>query len=190
MAGFSLLDSIFSGLMGLFSTYGSGFFSAMGITSLVFTLGLGILGAVLIKKGTERRRLVKEYYEYGRIAGTGEYLEINKLARATGQTREQVLNNLEKMISEDMLPAAWFDKQKTTLMLSERMYNEYLRLERERQEQQAEEAKAKMKKKTMSGAVDASDEAGGRQASRGCQEDRRRRTSVYGADQGGKPRDR
>jgi hypothetical protein len=158
MAGFSLLDSIFSGLMGLFSTYGSGFFSAMGITSLVFTLGLGILGAVLVKKGTERRRLVKEYYEYGRIAGTGEYLEINKLARATGQTREQVLDNLEKMISEDMLPAAWFDKQKTTLMLSERMYNEYLRLERERQEQQAEEAKAKMKKKTMSGAVDASDE--------------------------------
>ena len=158
MAGFSLLDSIFSGLMGLFSTYGSGFFSAMGITSLVFTLGLGILGAVLIKKGTERRRLVKEYYEYGRIAGTGEYLEINKLARATGQTREQVLNNLEKMISEDMLPAAWFDKQKTTLMLSERMYNEYLRLERERQEHQAEEARAKMKEKTLSGAVDASDE--------------------------------
>ena len=158
MAGFSLLDSIFSGLMGLFSTYGSGFFSAMGITSLVFTLGLGILGAVLIKKGTERRRLVKEYYEYGRIAGTGEYLEINKLARATGQTREQVLDNLEKMISEDMLPAAWFDKQKTTLMLSERMYNEYLRLERERQEHQAEEARAKMKEKTLSGAVDASDE--------------------------------
>ena len=158
MAGFSLLDSIFSGLMGLFSTYGSGFFSAMGITSLVFTLGLGILGAVLVKKGTERRRLVKEYYEYGRIAGTGEYLEINKLARATGQTREQVLNNLEKMISEDMLPAAWFDKQKTTLMLSERMYNEYLRLERERQEHQAEEARAKMKEKTLSGAVDASDE--------------------------------
>ena len=158
MAGFSLLDSLFSGLMGLFSTYGSGFFSAMGITSLVFTLGLGILGAVLVKKGTERRRLVKEYYEYGRIAGTGEYLEINKLARATGQTREQVLNNLEKMISEDMLPAAWFDKQKTTLMLSERMYNEYLRLERERQEHQAEEARAKMKEKTLSGAVDASDE--------------------------------
>lgn len=158
MAGFSLLDSIFSGLMGLFSTYGSGFFSAMGITSLVVTLGLGVLGAVLIKKGEERRKLVREYYEYGHIAGTSEYLEINKLARATGQTREQVLENLEKMISEEMLPAAWFDKQKTTLMLSERMYNEYLRLERERQEQQAEEARAKMREKTLSGAVDASDE--------------------------------
>ena len=49
------------------------------------------------------------------------------------------------MISEDMLPAAWFDKQKTTLMLSERMYNEYLRLEKERQEQEAEAAKEKMR---------------------------------------------
>ena len=118
----------------MFSVVGSSFFSATGITFLVVALGLGILGALLIKSGQERRKLIKDYYEYGRIAGTGEYLEINKLARATGQSRETVLNNLEKMISEDMLPAAWFDEQKTTLMLSEQMYNEYLRLERERRE--------------------------------------------------------
>lgn len=145
MAGFSFVDSLFSGLMSLFSTYGSGFFSAVGITSLVITLGLGVLGGILVKKGRERRQLVRDYYEYGKIAGTSEYLEINKIARATGQSRETVLNNLEKMISEDMIPAAWFDRQKTTLMLSERMYNEYLRLERERQEQEAENEKARMK---------------------------------------------
>ena len=121
MASFSFVDSLFSGLLGMFSSVG--FFSAMGM------------------------------YRSGRITNfipgflprTSEYLEINKLARATGQTREQVLENLEKMISEDMLPAAWFDKQKTTLMLSERMYNEYLRLEKERQEQEAEAAKEKMR---------------------------------------------
>ena len=145
LGGLSLLDSLFSGLMGIFSSYGNGFFSALGITSLVFALGLIVLGGILVKKGTERQKLIKEYYEYGRIAGTSEYLEISKLARATGQTREQVLENLDKMISADMLPAAWFDRQKTTLMLSERMYNEYLRLERERQEQEAEAAKEKMK---------------------------------------------
>ena len=143
MASFSFVDSLFSGLLGMFSSVG--FFSAMGITGLVVTLGLAVLGAILVKSGKERKQLVKDYYEYGRVAGTSEYLEINKLARATGQTREQVLENLEKMISEDMLPAAWFDKQKTTLMLSERMYNEYLRLEKERQEQEAEAAKEKMR---------------------------------------------
>ena len=151
MAGFSFVDSLFSGLMSIFSSVGNGFFSAFGITSLVITLGLGVLGGILVKKGKERRQLVRDYYEYGKIAGTSEYLEINKIARATGQSRETVLNNLEKMISEDMIPAAWFDRQKTTLMLSERMYNEYLRLERERQEQEAEKAKAQMRERTEAG---------------------------------------
>ena len=160
MAGFSFVDSLFSGLMSIFSSYGNGFFSAMGITSLVITLGLAVLGGILVKKGRERKQLVKDYYQYGQIAGTSEYLEVNKIARATGQSRETVLKNLEKMISEDMIPAAWFDKQKTTLMLSERMYNEYLRLERERQEQEAEEAKAKMKERTeANGGVVADEEA-------------------------------
>lgn len=158
MSGFSFVESLFSGLMGLFSSFGNGFFSAVGITSLVLTLGLAVLGGVLVKKGRERKQLVRDYYEYGRIAGTSEYLEINKIARATGQSREKVLENLEKMISEDMIPAAWFDKQKTTLMLSERIYNEYLRLERERQEQEAEKARAQMKERTEAGGGVVADE--------------------------------
>ena len=143
-AGFALMETIASGLLGIFSPFGNGFFSAWSIFALIIAGGLAILGGVLIKSGQERKRLVREYYEYGKIAGTGEYLEIGRLAHAMGESRETVLENLEKMISEDMLPAAWFDKQKTTLMLSERMYNEYLELERQRQEQEAEEAKKRM----------------------------------------------
>ena len=144
---FSLMGFLFSGLMGLIgSAVGTGF-SAMGLVFLVVTLGLAVLGGILVKKGNERKKLVREYYEYGKIAGTSEYLEINKLARAMGESRETVLDNLEKMISEDMLPASWFDRQKTTLMLSERVYNEYLQLERERQEQELEEAKARMQER-------------------------------------------
>ena len=149
MAGFSFIEGLFSGLMSLFSSVGSGFFSAVGITSLVITLGLGVLGGILVKKGRERKQLVRDYYEYGKIAGTSEYLEINKIARATGQSRETVLKNLETMISEDMIPAAWFDRQKTTLMLSEQLYNEYLELERQRQEQEAQKAKEKVKERTL-----------------------------------------
>ena len=147
IAGFTFLDGLFASLVGLFTFGGGNILTAAGITSLVFTLGLAVLGGILIKKGNERKKLVRDYYEYGRIAGTAEYLEIGKLARATGQSRETVLANLEKMISEEMLPAAWFDRQKTTLMLSERMYNEYLRLERERQEEEAEKAKQEMEKR-------------------------------------------
>ena len=143
-AGIAFLETVASGFLGLFSPVGSEVFSAWSIVSLIFCVGLGILGGILIKKGQERRQLVREYYEYGKVAGTSEYIEISKLARAVGESRETVLNNLEKMMSEEMLPAAWFDRQKTTLMLSEDIYNEYLRLERERLEHEAEEAKARM----------------------------------------------
>lgn len=143
-AGLAFIDTVATGFLGLFSPVGGEVFSAWSLVSLVFCVGLGILGGILIKKGQERRQLVKEYYEYGKIAGTSEYIEISKLARAVGESRETVLKNLEKMMSEEMLPAAWFDRQKTTLMLSEDIYNEYLRLERERLEHEAEEAKARM----------------------------------------------
>ena len=143
-AGLAFLDTVATGLLSVFSPFGGGFLTAWGIFSLVIAGGLAVLGGILIKSGNERKKLVREYYEYGKIAGTAEYIEIGKLAHAMGESRETVLDNLEKMMSEDMLPAAWFDRQKTTLMLSERMYNEYLRLERERQEQEAEEAMEKM----------------------------------------------
>lgn len=143
-AGIMLLETVTSGVLGLFSPFGGGIFSAWSVVSLVFCVGLSILGSILVKQGRERKELVREYYEYGRIAGTSEYIEIGKLARAMGESRETVLENLEKMMSEEMLPAAWFDRQKTTLMLSEDIYNEYLRLERERQQHEAEEARARM----------------------------------------------
>lgn len=150
-AGFFFLDTVAAGILGFFSPVGGEVFSAWSIFSLIVTGAFAILGGILIKKGKERKKLVKEYYEYGRIAGTAEYIEISRLAQAMGESRETVLENLEKMMSEDMLPASWFDRQKTTLMLSERMYNEYLRIERERQEQEAEDAKARMREKDVSG---------------------------------------
>ncbi|MDO5133757.1 MAG: 5-bromo-4-chloroindolyl phosphate hydrolysis family protein [Eubacteriales bacterium] len=150
-AGISFLDTIASGLLGFFSPVGNGLFSAWSIFSLIIAGGFAILGGILLKSGKERKELVRKYYEYGKAAGTAEYLEISRLAEAVGERRETVLANIEKMISEEMLPAAWFDRQKTTLMLSERMYNEYLRLERERQEQEAEEAKARMEEQQRTG---------------------------------------
>ena len=158
-AGFMLIETAASGVLGLFSPVGGDLFSAWSLVSLVICAGLAILGSILVKQGRERKRLVKEYYEYGRIVGTNEYIEISKLARAMGESRETVLNNLEKMMSEEMLPAAWFDRQKTTLMLSEDLYNEYLRLERERQQQEAEEAKARMASRPGGSAAAAADEA-------------------------------
>ena len=143
-AGFAFIDTVMTGLLGAF--FESGFFSASSLFLLIVTGALAILGGILIKTGQERKKLVREYYEYGRVAGTAEYLEISKLARAMGESRETVLNNLEKMMSEELLPAAWFDRQKTTLMLTERMYNEYLQLERERQEQEAAASLDQMKK--------------------------------------------
>ena len=99
-AGIAFLETVASGFLGLFSPVGSEVFSAWSIVSLIFCVGLGILGGILVKKGQERRQLIREYYEYGKVAGTSEYIEISKLAGAVGESGETVLNNLEKMMSE------------------------------------------------------------------------------------------
>lgn len=174
LAAAGLMRTFVGGLVsGILGSFGAGGFGALVIFPLIITLGLAVLGGVLVKSGQERKKLVREYYEYGKVAGMAEYLEIGKLARAMGETRETVLANLEKMISEDMLPAAWFDRQKTTLMLSEEIYNEYLRLERERQARQAEEEKAQMAARAASagtGAFGAAGAAGAAAAGEGASE--------------------
>jgi hypothetical protein len=62
-----LIETAASGVLGLFSPVGGDLFSAWSLVSLVICAGLAILGSILVKQGRERKRLVKEYYEYGRI---------------------------------------------------------------------------------------------------------------------------
>ena len=70
-----------------------------------------------------------------------EYIEISKLAKMTGRTKEEVLDDLHKLMDQKILTQAWIDDQETTLILTEEVYNQYqeIRAQSERLRRQAEQ---------------------------------------------------
>ena len=112
---------------------------AVGITGgTVF----GVLAAALIVgacaylfvTGRKDNELSKRYYEYGKAIGTSEYIDIAKLAAATGRTKEEVLADIKELMKKNVFSHAWLDEQETTLMLTEEIYNQYEEIRRQSEE--------------------------------------------------------
>ncbi len=120
----------------------------------------------MIKSGVDDRKLVGEFNKYGRILGNAEYFAVNDLAQAAGERSETVLKNIKAMIKKDFLPAARIDQAETTVMLSQRAYNQYInaelaRQERERKAYQANAAESISKKQEMNSAPAVDDSVSG-----------------------------
>ena len=108
---------------------------------LLATAMLAAVCVYFIKTGKSDKDLVNRYYEYGKVIGDAEYIEIAKLARMTGRTKEEVLADLHKLMDEKILTQAWIDDQETTLILTEEVYNQYqqIRAQSKMLRQQAEQ---------------------------------------------------
>ncbi|MBO4234994.1 MAG: 5-bromo-4-chloroindolyl phosphate hydrolysis family protein [Firmicutes bacterium] len=109
-------------------------------SAAVMAAGAGVSG-YLTGKGTNEKKLEKIFDEYDKIIGGAEYIDIKTLAEKTNDTTESVMANLEKMIAAGMLPQARYDSGKTTVMLTQNAYNQYLIAEDARKEREAEEAR-------------------------------------------------
>ena len=73
-----------------------------------------------------------------------EYIDIAKLAHATGHTKEDVLSDIKALIDKKVFSQAWLDEQETTLMLTKEIYKQYqdIRTQSEMLRQQAEAEQA------------------------------------------------
>lgn len=123
-----------------------------GIAIVVEDIGIALMGIViglvfsipsawLIATGAKKRALAKRFSEYKGYAGNNEYLDIGKLARYTGESKEKTLANLRQMMKNGWLPGAWIDPSETTLILTERAYQQYQQAQ-ESFRQRQEEARA------------------------------------------------
>ena len=99
--------------------------------------------AYMFIKGKKDHDLVKRYYEYAKAIGNAEYIDISKLAQATGRTKEEVLADIKELMDKKVFSNAWLDEQQTTLMLTEEIYRQYQEIRQQseilRQQAEAEE---------------------------------------------------
>ncbi|WP_408069828.1 5-bromo-4-chloroindolyl phosphate hydrolysis family protein [Butyrivibrio sp. JL13D10] len=107
-------------------------------------LGLTALSGLLVKSGSDEKKLARAFNKYGKILGRAEYFAISDLAMAAGERSDTVLANIKKMMEKDYLPTARIDNAETTVMLSERAFAQYIKAEKARQDREFAESRQRL----------------------------------------------
>ncbi|MGN0400836.1 MAG: 5-bromo-4-chloroindolyl phosphate hydrolysis family protein [Acetatifactor sp.] len=142
-------------LLGLFLSFFDFFLLKLGLCMLA------IFG-FMIHTGIRSSARLKRARKYLELAGHNHYINIEDLALHTNQTPKSVRKDLKKMLSKGFFPEGHLDIQENCLMLDNKIYNEYLSLEKQRKIQEREKKAQEMKKKINPETenVDASEETG------------------------------
>ena len=108
--------------------------SMLGISGIGDGIGVFIwraiflfLGIRLIIAGRKNRKLIKNYFNFGKIIGNRSYITMEELADKTGLSTQNVVGQIKQMKEFEYLPYATMDKEETTLMLTDEVYKEYLK---------------------------------------------------------------
>lgn len=148
----AILSVVFGGLgFGL----SSGFFAAAEVMT-VFLAG----SVAAIYTGIRQSDRLKRAKKVVELVGYNHYINVEDIALHTNRTPKKVRGDIKKMLAKGFFPEGHLDAQENCLMLSDKIYREYLALEKQRriqeQEQKAIEAKKASKPKRDTESKDAS----------------------------------
>ena len=132
--GFPLLSII----IGMLS--GTGSFGIGIIFAFLFCLLPTIGGGYLIRKGKTNRRLCKHFRLSQNFIGPRDYITVEELSERLNLSREDTLDELHAMLEKRMFRQGHLDRKETCLMITDKMYQQYLDLEREQAEKIKQEA--------------------------------------------------
>lgn len=133
----AILCAVFFGLgLGL----GGGWWVTFFVLALVFLVFITMLNA-----GCKQKLRLKRAKKYVELAGHNHYINLEDLALHTNKTRKFILKDVKKMLNAGFFPEGHLDAQESCLMLSDKIYSEYLSLEKQRRIQEREQKAQKLK---------------------------------------------
>lgn len=109
------------------------------VAGLFFVFGTGGLG--LCRWGTVIRKRVRRFRAYIRMIGQREYCNVRELSDGIHKSVKYVVKDLEYMISNGWFLEGHLDEDKKCLMVSHRMYDQYLNIQEDRKKSRQEEYK-------------------------------------------------
>lgn len=115
---------------------------------ILFVTGLLLFAgcAFLALKGTKQQLRIGRFNKYKKEIGTAELCNISKLAALLDKPDKYIVKDLEKMIENKWFTEGHLDKQKTCLMVTDNIYNQYQQLE-DRKEMLRMEEEMKLKER-------------------------------------------
>ncbi|MBO5999426.1 MAG: 5-bromo-4-chloroindolyl phosphate hydrolysis family protein [Lachnospiraceae bacterium] len=111
-----------------------GIASGSGIFDSIISAGLGavvlVLSILVFRKGMREQELSAAFSKYSKLIGDSEFFSVSDLAALTGSTAEEVEKTLSDMIESGYLPNAVFDRNRTTLLLTDTAIEQYRQAEK------------------------------------------------------------
>ncbi|MGN0167771.1 MAG: 5-bromo-4-chloroindolyl phosphate hydrolysis family protein [Acetatifactor sp.] len=133
----AILSAVFLGLgIGLGGGWMVTFF-------ILFILLLSFIG--MINVGCKQKFRLKRAQKYLELSGHNHYINLDNLALHTGKTKKFVLKDVKRMLDKGFFPEGHLDTQETCLMLDDKIYREYLDLEKQRKLQEREQKAQELK---------------------------------------------
>lgn len=110
------------------------FAAASGVFAVLVLASGGVLGTGISKlKRTSRLK------KYLKIVGRSQFCPIDMLVQGIGRDKAFVLKDLQKMIQKKELPNAHIDDEKTCLMLTDEVYDQYRYVQQQAKQRQEEQ---------------------------------------------------
>ena len=127
----------------------------------VFALLAAIFGgsALMLRTGINQKNRLGRMKRYLALFADKMYVNIADLAQSVGKSTKYILKDVKKMMALGFFPEGHLDKKETCLMLDDKTYREYLRLEKERKAYELEHGSAMAQAATV-GATVSVNEAG------------------------------
>lgn len=85
------------------------------------------------------RKRVRRFHTYMRVIGQREYCNVRELSDGIRKSVKYVVKDLEYMISNGWFLQGHLDEEKKCLMVSHRMYDQYLKIQEDRRKNRQEE---------------------------------------------------
>ncbi|MCR5053854.1 MAG: 5-bromo-4-chloroindolyl phosphate hydrolysis family protein [Lachnospiraceae bacterium] len=115
-------------------------FSPGYLVAELFIVAIAGLFTWMTVSGAMDKGLIDRYKLYGSIIGDNEFYDIRTLTSALGKKASDVLKDIKKMMKKGILPQVRLDKSETTIMMTERAFDQYIQSEESRKEREKEEA--------------------------------------------------
>ncbi len=142
---FGALGAIYNGFFALACVVATSSEIYAIVPAIIFLALTGLFG-YLIYSGIEDRKLKTIYDKYGTILGRSEYFAIDDLALAAAERPGEVRKNIKKLVKKNFLPSARMDVGETTVMLSDRAYEQYMQAELARKNREKFENRVNLEK--------------------------------------------
>lgn len=151
-APFRRIGSVSGTLYQVFGGIGTGVLAVLSTVFLGLGIGIGggfwtaflwlaaalILSVGVIKIGNKKKVRLKRAEKYLELAGNNHYINVEDIALHTGMDLKFILKDLRKMLAAGFYPEGHLDRQGSCLMLDNRIYSEYVQLEKQRRLQEQE----------------------------------------------------